>query len=86
MNSENLELEIASLKKENELLQSEVEKDVQTQADLIIKNKELELENQKLKEENDKLKKDVEVTENMALELADNLYKKAFIKEDGENE
>lgn len=73
-----LQEEINSLKKENEILQEEVENDIKAHSDLIIKNQELETENQKLKEENDKLQKEIKATEDIIMEIADNMYKAQF--------
>ena len=73
-----LEQKIQNLEKENESLQTEMTHDVKVQADLIIKNKELEQENLKLQQENDKLKENVKNAESIALELADELYKVNF--------
>lgn len=73
-----LQAEIDSLKRENEILQEEVENDVKTHSDLIIKNQELEQENEKLKKENEKLQQDTKEMEGIIMEIADNLYQNQF--------
>ena len=66
-----LQAEIDSLKRENEILQEEVENDVKAHSDLIIKNQELEQENEKLKKENEKLQQDTKEMEGIIMEIAD---------------
>ena len=73
-----LQAEIDSLKRENEILQEEVENDVKAHSDLIIKNQELEQENEKLKKENEKLQQDTKEMEGIIMEIADNLYQNQF--------
>ena len=64
--------------KENEILQEEVENEVKNQSDLIIKNQELEKENEQLRKENQKLQQEVKATEDVIMEIADNLYQNQF--------
>ena len=73
-----LQAEIDSLKRENEILQEEVENDVKAHSDLIIKNQELEQENEKIKKENEKLQQDTKEMEGIIMEIADNLYQNQF--------
>ena len=74
----NLQEKIESLTKENEILQEEVENEVKNQSDLIIKNQELEKENEQLRKENQKLQQEVKATEDVIMEIADNLYQNQF--------
>lgn len=73
-----LQEKIESLTKENEILQEEVENEVKNQSDLIIKNQELEKENEQLRKENQKLQQEVKATEDVIMEIADNLYQNQF--------
>lgn len=73
---------IESLEKENQILQEEINKDINTQSDLLMKNQTLEQQNKELLEENEKLKKEIADTEKVVLEIADKLYQEKFITED----
>lgn len=77
-NEEKLQTEIIQLKKENEVLQDEIVKDIKLNSDLMIKNIELAKENEQLKEENKKLQTEIKQTEEVILEVADKLYKQEF--------
>lgn len=69
---------IENLEKENKVLQEEINKDVISHSDLLMKNQNLEQQNKELLEENKKLKKEIEDTEKVVLEIADKLYKDKF--------
>lgn len=69
---------ITNLEKEKEELQKEIEKDIITSSDLMIKNQNLEQENEKLKDENLKIKQEIQATEKVVLEVADKLYQNEF--------